>query len=301
MSGALNRPKAREAFPLAVFGFTLLLVACGRSSLDDAGGAGSTHTSGFSATGAAGTPAIGDAGMIATGGAGTVATGAAGSNDQSDSSPGCTTEIAGLSKELHVSGQACTVVVRLDFQMRSILGYQVICAPARTGVSEGQAFEMAVVETNIVETNIIPNLVSVSVGTPTDEFVFFAPPSDIGGVAAVSATTGQSVFGGTIIFGGRGEITYPMTWRAAVDLSTGCPSQPGVAPRHGWNALAQAPLSVANVDAADLVVERTAIPAAFGDGGNVASVFVLLYPRTVGEPEATADATAEWIVMLNGE
>jgi hypothetical protein len=228
----------------------------------------------------------------ATGAAGTTAAGSNGQAAQRGSSSGCENEIVALSTELHASGQACTVVVRLDFQTRSILGYQVICTPASTGVSEGQAFEMAV-----VETKIIANLVSVSVGTPTDEFVFFAPPSDIGGIAAVSATTGQSVFGGTIIFGGRGEIAYPKTWRAAVDLGRGCPSQPGVPPRHGWDALAQAPLSVANVDAADLVVERTAIPAAFGDGGNIASVFVLLYPRTVGEPETTV----EWIVMLNGE
>jgi hypothetical protein len=263
MRGSLIRPEAGKVFPVTVFGFAVLLAACGRSGLDDAAGG----------TGA----------------------GSNGQAGQRGASAGCATEIADLSKELHANGQACTAVVRLDFRTRSILGYQVICAPASIGASEEQALKTALAQTNI-SSNAIP--VSVGSGTPMDEFVFFATPSDLGGIAAVSATMGQSVFAGTIVFGGRGEITYPMTWRPAVDLRADCSPLSGVVPRRGWDAVARTPLSVANVDAADQIVERTAISAAFRDGGNVASVFVLLYPRTVADFDP---ATAEWIVILNGE
>ncbi|MBW2276159.1 MAG: hypothetical protein JRF63_01635 [Deltaproteobacteria bacterium] len=133
--------------------------------------------------------------------------------------------------------------------------------------------------------------------SPEDEYVFYDPPGDFGGCSAVSAETGLSVFGGSIIWGGSGEITYPDSWRSPLELGEECSTPSGVFPTQGYDLVGGTALDADSVSAAIAVVSQTAVPAAFLVGGYNFNVVVLRYPRTVGVFDPT---TAEWIVLWNG-
>ncbi len=203
----------------------------------------------------------------------------------------CATEIDALAAELYRSIGSCTVAVRLNYTTRAILGHQVFCgAYATTG--EDEARRRAQADTGYGMTGTMLNATS-----PGDEFVFYLSPGDFGGAAAVSARTGLSVFGGSIIWSGTGEITYPATWRDPIALGSGCVGPDVRVASRGYDLAGGTVLSAADVDAALSVVLQTAVPGAMRKGGYLFDAVVLRYPRTVG---AFNPATAEWIVLVNG-
>lgn len=209
-----------------------------------------------------------------------------------DASAACVASIEALAAAL--SQGSCSVVVRLDYTTRAVLGYHVTCGPNATPVSEAQARAMGESDTGYGDpaTDVMLN-----VGNDESAFVFFRPAGDSGGIAAVNARSGLTLFGGSVIWSGTGEITYPQSWRPASELAEGCPpGDPGLQ-RHGYDLEVDGrALAASEVDAAVDVVRQTAVPAAFARNEAVFDMMVLLYPRTLGPLDAT---TAEWIVLVN--
>lgn len=205
---------------------------------------------------------------------------------------GCSEAIYALASALYAYSDACTAVVRLDYQSRTILGYQLVCGRYR-GVTTADAEATAAMDTGFGATGIMV----LSPDPPEDEFVFYQPPGDFGGVAAVSADTGLSVFGGGIVWNGAGDITYPNVWHPAGELGKACDGAGGIPSGRGYDLVRGLTLGSADIEAALDVVRQTAVPAAMWEAGYVFDAVVLAYPRTVG---AFDPATAEWIVLVNG-
>jgi hypothetical protein len=203
----------------------------------------------------------------------------------------CAGLISALAAELYASQGACTLVVRLDYTTRAPLGYQVFCGPY-AGVDEASARVTAQADTGYGAGGTMLNE-----DAPADAFVFYVAPGDFGGAAAVSKSTGLTAFGGSIVWDGTGDITYPASWRGVADLGADCSESGGIHTARGWDLVNGTALDDASVQAALDVVRHTAVPGAFWTGGYVFDAVVLLYPRSVGlfNPD-----TAEWIVMVNG-
>ena len=184
----------------------------------------------------------------------------------------------------------CTSVVRLDYTSRAILGYRILCGPyAQT--TEAEARTAAQTQTGYGAAGQ-----SLAGPTPEDNFVFYEPPGDFGGVGAVSARNGLPVFGGGIVWDGAGEITWPAAWDPPVGLGAGCATATSPPTARGFDLRDASALPAADVDAALAVVWQTALPEGLWRGGYVFNAMVLLYPRTVG---AFDPATAEWIALVN--
>ncbi len=239
----------------------------------------------------------GDAGGDAApdAGADSVATDA---DQDTPASPSCAAASAALAVMLHATQNAkCTVVVRLDFKSLAVLGYQAVCGPAAT-VTDAQARATAAADTGYGAS--AASAPALNPDSPADEFVFYQPPSDFGGAGVVSARTGLTVFGGGVVFGGHGDISYPKTWRPAAELASGCLPAEGIPSAHGYSI--GAPVTPATIAAAVDAVAHTAVPAAIWRAGQVNDAVALGYARTVGLSTATgATAGEEWIVLVNGQ
>ncbi len=206
-----------------------------------------------------------------------------------DGDPGCEAQIGPIGAEMYMTIGSCTVVVRLDYQTFALLGWQLICAPY------GASDEANARATAQADTGFGAAGARLSPSPPEDEWVFWEAPTDLGGAAAVSARTGRTVFGGSIIWNGTGDLTYPTTWRPPP--ATGC-ADLGPIQSTGYDLdSGAAGLPAADLDAALAVVRSSPFPAALWTGGYVFDAVVLRYPRSVGDfiPD-----TAEWIVLLNG-
>lgn len=204
----------------------------------------------------------------------------------------CSDEVDTLAKEMYAAPQACTAVVRLNYTTYDILGYQLICGRYNY-IDEKQARLTAQNDTGY---GLNGQMLNPS--APEDVFVFYESPGDFGGVAAVSARTGLSLFGGSIVWMGTGEISYPMEWHPASELGQGCDPAGGIPVAYGYDLVKNgAPVGDAELDRVMSVIEGTAIPAAFWQGGYVFEAVLILYPRTVG---AFNPDNAEWIVLVNG-
>ena len=129
--------------------------------------------------------------------------------------------------------------------------------------------------------------------------MFYESPLDFGGVGVVNARNGLSVFGGSIIWAGIGEITYPSAWRPAADIGPDCipvvnalpPTARGIDLSAGQGSLEQS-----QVEAAVNRAWTTALPDGLLRGHYVFDAMVLLYARRLG---AFDPAAAEWIVLIN--
>lgn len=208
-----------------------------------------------------------------------------------DAGASCDEQVTALAELLNIGGRACSVTVRLAYETRAVLGYQVTCGRFAT-LSESEARARAESDTTFGEGATL-----ISGSTPADEFVFYEAAGDFGGSSAVSVATGLTVFGGATVWDGRGEINTPTTWRSATEIGAGCDASGGLATLRGWDLRSGEALSETDINAAASVVAGTAVPAALWRGGYVFSSIVLLYPRTVG---AFDPASAEWIVVVNG-
>jgi hypothetical protein len=187
--------------------------------------------------------------------------------------------------------ETCTATVRLDYQSLAILGFAVRCGPYNV-VDEATARATAVGDTGQGESAGL-----LGTPPPEDEWVFYQAPSDWGSTAVVSARSGLSVFGGTTVWIGDGEISYPQTWQPPTAIGAGC-GQTGiqVPPARGFELAGGTELPASSVNAALAAVWSTAIPSGLLKGGYLFDAIVLLYPRTVGAFDPT---TAEWIVLVN--
>ncbi len=212
-----------------------------------------------------------------------------------DACPGpddCADEIEALAEEMYADIGTCTAVLRLDYQTYDLLGYQLFCG-SYTSLTESEARKVAQAATGYGAEALMLNAPD-----PEDEWVFYQPPGDFGGVGVVSARNGLAVFGGSIVWMGDGDITYPLEWRSPETLGSGCDPAGGIPRARGYDLVSGGTaLDPAEIDAALDVVLDTAIPGAFWEKGYVFDAVVLSYPRTMG---AFNPATAEWIVMVNG-
>jgi hypothetical protein len=204
----------------------------------------------------------------------------------------CGDLVDAIASETTIVG-SCTAVVRLGYTSMSVLGWQLVCGSYDMPVTEAKARAQAQTDTGYGASGTMANPAS-----PEDEYVFFQAPGDFGGAAAVSARTGLSVFGGSIIWMGTGDITYPDDWRPASELGRDCPRYPTLPTAVGYRiAESSEPLSASEVSAALDVVWGTALPEGMATSGYIFDAVVLLYARTVG---AFDPSTAEWIVLVNG-
>jgi hypothetical protein len=212
--------------------------------------------------------------------------------DAAVSAASCASTSETLRSALYGSGpQAFTVVVRLSHQTREILGFQVIAGKYHAP-TEQEAKATAQADTGFGDTSR-----ALHTPNPSDEYVWYETPGDLGGVGVVSARTGLAVFGGGIVWDGAGEISYPKTWRPVAELGPGCRANVDPRPSHGFDLISGHTLAQTDVEAALDVVKRTALPDSIASGGSWFDSVVLRYPRTVGGFNAT---TAEWIVLVNG-
>jgi len=197
-----------------------------------------------------------------------------------------------LAQRMIDGGSRCTVVVRLDHDTYSLLGYQVFCGPG-TDVDQETALETARRDAGF-SFQVWEDL---SNGAPeVGEFVFYHFPSDEGGVAVVSMYTGLTVFGASIWWDGIGDITYPTEWRDASELGAGCTQAGYFDPWSGYDLTRPEELGEEQAQAAIAAAFSTVIPEAASRYGEDGEVVVLRYPRTIGGFDST---TAEWIVFYN--
>jgi hypothetical protein len=207
-----------------------------------------------------------------------------------DTNGACEAATATLAAQLYAKIQAYSVVVRLDHDTLAPLGYAVVAGPYKS-LDESAARAEATAQTGYGAGALLsgPN--------PEDAWVFYESPGDFGGVGVVSARTGLSVLGGSIVWDGAGDLTWPKTWSPASDLASGCPISGGLGTHRGFDLVTGDALASKDLDSALAVVATTAIPAAMWQGGYAFDAVVLRYPRTVGGFDPS---TAEWIVILSG-
>lgn len=184
----------------------------------------------------------------------------------------------------------CTTLVRLDYQTLTVKSYHLECAPY-AATSESAARATAEADTGYGQGNQL-----ISGANPEDEYVFWEPAGDFGGAGVVNARNGKSVFGGSVVWDGAGQITYPDSFLPAALLGPGCGSLAPKTTARGFDLGSGLALPQGDVDAAVDVVWSTALPDGLWQNSYVFDAMVLLYSPTVG---AMDPATAEWLVLVN--
>lgn len=186
----------------------------------------------------------------------------------------------------------CTAVVRLDYATLDILSYAFVCG-------RYAATDETAARNSANAAAVFPYASGAGSGklltgpSPTDQWVFYSTPSDFGGVAAVSDTTGLTTFAGTIVWAGTGKILIPASFSSG-DLGKGCDSSSPSSVR-GVNLVSSE--ADPRMEEAAAIVQSTALRAAFTRLGGVFGIVILAYPRTVGAFDAS---TAEYIVLFDG-
>jgi hypothetical protein len=242
-----------------------------------------------------GTPASGGTGASGgSGGAVGGAGGSAGSGGIAGASADCSAFVDAIA--IQTAGQeSCTAVVRVSFASHAIVSHAFVCGAAKV-IDEAAARSNATADTGYGEGTLLTG------STPPDEWVFFELPSDLGGVGVVSARSGLSVFGGSIIWAGSGSMTYPKSWDST-SLGSNCSAvaKPNV---RGFDlAQAGSALAQTQTDQATDVVWDTALAQGLSKNGSVLDALVLFYAPEVGYtgPDGAGfnPKTAEYIVLVN--
>jgi hypothetical protein len=201
-------------------------------------------------------------------------------------STGCEPAATAIAQEITTG--VLTAVVRLDHDTRALIGWQLVHGGyASPTESEARATAQAATGHGAEGTLL---------GGDEIMWIFHQPAGDFGGVGVTSDTTGLAIFGGSTIWDGAGDITYPLSWRDPSEAGSGCARSVGGS-QDGWDLVDGTPLGTTDVDLALAAVENTAIPEAMWRVGYVFHAVVLRYPRSVGELDPT---TAEWIVLIDG-
>lgn len=203
----------------------------------------------------------------------------------------CETAKQTLSAELYEVLGACTVALRFDYESKAALGHQVFCGEYKATTAR-VASEQAEADIGYGTMGTVLN------GSNSDgPYLFYAAPGDFGWAAAVDRNTGLSVFGGSIIWLGTGDISYPSAWREPAELPSGCTSSGNYTVTQGWDLRDGSALPSTDVDELLAKVSDTVLVDAFYTGGYLFDASVLLYPRAVG---AFDPSQAEWVVLLSG-
>jgi hypothetical protein len=193
------------------------------------------------------------------------------------------------------AGKTCTTVVRVDYLRLTLLGYSFSCG------GYGQVDEATARATAQAVLGVSSYWSLISGPNPEDDYVFYNPPADIGGVGVVSARSGLPVFGGSIVWMGANRITYPTSWKPASELGAGCSAVGDVRSLRFLDlTMGAANATQSDADKAVKQVWSTALPAGFAKGQYVFDGMVLLFPSTVPPDDGDFNpATAEWIVVIN--
>jgi hypothetical protein len=188
----------------------------------------------------------------------------------------------------------CTSVVRLDARTFTPKGWQIFCGDAKS-VDDASARAIAQADTGFGASGQ-----ALTGDAPADEFVYWSPPDEasatIGGVAAVSAETGLSVFGASIDTNLQGAIVYPTSWRSPFELGSNCDSMLPL-PALGFDLSVGGALDAAQVDDVMTSVRKTALLPGIAKAGVPTSAVVLLWWQSVGiffDPPVM-----EWVVLIN--
>lgn len=290
-------------------GSAALLSGCGdNGDSTTSSSAGNAGSAGSPAGGSAGSPAggsggsgdsagnagsAGQAGSGASAGSGGAA-GSGGSGGSGGAGGSSSADCAALSESIaeQTGGvKTCTTVVRLDYQTKVIKGFRILCDPY------GATNEMAARATAQADTGYGGGQF-ISGPAPEDEYVFFMSAGDFGGSSAVNARSGKTVFGGSTVWNGTGELIYPPpgSFEPASKLGKDCAGSSPSPIARGFRLDSGQALAMNEVTAAVAVVWDTALPVGLWKSGYVFDVMVLLYPPSVGAFDPTS---AEWEVLVN--
>jgi hypothetical protein len=185
---------------------------------------------------------------------------------------------------------SCTAVVRLRYGSLAPIGWQLVCGDYGS-LSEQDARALAVEATGFgAEGQLLGGT------SPADEWVFWDAPGDFGGVGVVSARSPLAVFGGGVVWRGRGEVTHPAAWRDPAELGFSCANGTPALPARGIRLASGELMPQGEAEQALLAVYASALPAGLAAAHEVFDALVLLYPPTVG---AFDPAVAEYVVFLN--
>ena len=197
----------------------------------------------------------------------------------------------------------CTGVARFDYESLEPLGYAIFCADG-TSVDEAAARATAAQDLDLAslpggpEPGALISDPAASLMGGEEMFVFFEPPNDFGHVAAVNARNGLTLFGGSIVRMGSGDVLYPQAWSPASALGSGCHD-----PSLSLGGVASFDLSQSGGPIPDSprvtqAMMDTVMPGALLDGtaAYLKNTVILLYPRSIGEFDPS---TAEYVVMVN--
>ncbi len=251
--------------------------AGGAAGTAGAGGSGGDAGDGAVGGSAGSSGASGDAGVAGAGGAG-----AGGASSCEALSHAIAKETSGV--------KTCSTVVRMDYETLSVLAFQIVCG-VYDQATEDEARQAAQADTGFGAGSLLsgPN--------PQDVYVFYESPGDFGGVAVVNVRNGLSVFGGSVVWMGQGDVSYPVTWRDAASLGPDCiPAVNALPPpARGFDLRDGTTLDAKDVEAPLDQAWVTALPDGLLSVGHVFDAAVLLYPRTLGDFDPS---TAEWVVSI---
>jgi hypothetical protein len=199
----------------------------------------------------------------------------------------------------------CTGVVRFDYESLAPLGYQIYCADGAS-IDETAARAAASADLDLASLPGGPepgDLISnpaASVMGGEELYVFFKPASDFGHVAVVNARNGLTLFGGSIVRMGSGDVVYPQEWKPASALGSSCTDSSLHLNQVTSFDLTKSsgPISDSQQAQVTQALAGTVMPGALLDGtaAYLKNTVILLYPRTVGEFDPS---TAEYVVLLN--
>jgi hypothetical protein len=218
-----------------------------------------------------------------------------------DAGPVLTCDAATESLRAEMYGELgnCVTLVRLDYTTLSFLGWQLFCRPFSSSGGSDVSTETRARAVAVRETGHGGAQLSTD---PSYLRVFYESPGDFGGTAVIGTQVRQSVFGGGIVWSGRGEISSPLTFRAPGELVSNC-APPTTWPDSLYGRVASydlgtsggAPLPTATLRAVLTEVARTPVFAAAWAGGYVFETDVLIYARSVGSFDP---ASAEYVVLI---
>jgi len=203
----------------------------------------------------------------------------------------CEPEIQDLTAELYKRIGSCSVVLRLGYERRDILGFQVFCDRYRQ-VDEAAARASAELDMGLGKSASL-----LGTKNSSGQYIFQETEKDRGTVVVLSGYTGLTLFGGALDLSGGGAIQYPLLWRSSRVLGKGCARGAEVEKKIGFNLIQGTQLEDKEVAEVTDAVMNTALPEAFRRNGYLFESVVFLYSPRLSKLDPQA---AEWIVILNG-
>lgn len=185
-------------------------------------------------------------------------------------------------------GGSCAAIVRLDYGSLAVLGYTLVCGPAR---QTDEATARATADADALFLN--EGAGHGSAHAVGGEWVFYQSSADFAGGSAVSRRNGLTVFAGTSLSSGEGSLLLPAKWSTS-DIGNGCTF--AMSTISGFDFRSGSPLTGDEARTAAEVVLGSALPRSMRSLGFVVDTVVLLYPRTI---DPFVPNNAEYLVLLN--